>query len=51
MKRMADETIGKLTQLCSTLADIAEENTDTIMTAYTHLQKAQPTTLGHYMMA
>lgn len=51
MKRMADETIGKLTQLCSTLVDIAEENTDTIMTAYTHLQKAQPTTLGHYMMA
>ena len=51
MKRMADETIGKLTQLCGTLVDIAEENTDTIMTAYTHLQKAQPTTLGHYMMA
>ena len=35
----------------STLYDIAEENTDTIMTAYTHLQKAQPTTLTHYMMA
>ena len=51
MKRMADETIGKLTQLCGTIVDIAEENTDTIMTAYTHLQKAQPTTLGHYMMA
>ena len=26
MKRMADETIGKLTQLCGTLVDIAEEN-------------------------
>lgn len=51
MKRMADETTERLIALCGTLVDIAEENTDTIMTAYTHLQKAQPTTLGHYMMA
>lgn len=51
MKRMADETTERLTALCGTLVDIAEENTGTIMTAYTHLQKAQPTTLGHYMMA
>ncbi len=51
MKRMADETVARLTALCGTLVDIAEENTETIMTAYTHLQKAQPTTLGHYLMA
>ncbi len=44
-------TIENLTELCSVLIDIAEENTETIMCAYTHLQKAQPTTLAHYMMA
>ncbi|MEG1991129.1 MAG: argininosuccinate lyase, partial [Christensenella sp.] len=37
--------------LAETFIDIAQKNTHTIMTAYTHLQKAQPTTLGHYMMA
>ncbi|MEG1859563.1 MAG: argininosuccinate lyase, partial [Christensenellaceae bacterium] len=43
--------ITNLTELCSTFIDIAEDNTATIMCAYTHLQKAQPTTLAHYMMA
>ncbi|BDF57802.1 argininosuccinate lyase [Christensenellaceae bacterium] len=51
MRRSVDETTQNLIQLCGVLIDIAEENTDTIMSAYTHLQKAQPTTLGHYMMA
>ncbi|MDL2236789.1 argininosuccinate lyase [Christensenellaceae bacterium OttesenSCG-928-K19] len=51
MKRVVDETCANLATLCSTLADIAEENTETVMSAYTHLQKAQPTTLAHYVMA
>ena len=34
-----------------TLLTIAEENTDTIMPGYTHLQKAQPVTLAHHVMA
>ncbi|MBQ4087134.1 MAG: argininosuccinate lyase [Clostridia bacterium] len=33
------------------LLDVAEENTDTIMPGYTHLQKAQPVTLAHHVMA
>ena len=37
--------------LMSELIGIAEENLMTIMPAYTHLQKAQPTTLAHYLMA
>ena len=37
--------------LISVLADIAAANTDTIMPAYTHLQRAQPSTLAHNMMA
>ncbi|MDO4562762.1 MAG: argininosuccinate lyase [Clostridia bacterium] len=33
------------------LLKIAGENLETIMPGYTHLQKAQPVTLAHYMMA
>lgn len=33
------------------LLDIIKENTNTIMPGYTHLQKAQPVTLAHYLMA
>ena len=29
----------------------AEENLDTVMPGYTHMQRAQPTTFAHYMMA
>ena len=29
----------------------AEENLETVMPGYTHLQRAQPVTFGHYMMA
>jgi argininosuccinate lyase len=37
--------------LMSALIGIAEDHLNSIMPAYTHLQKAQPTTLAHYMMA
>jgi argininosuccinate lyase len=43
--------LGMELDLLSVLLDIAEKNTDTIMPAYTHLQRAQPTTFAHYMMA
>lgn len=46
-----DEVIFALKGLCFALIKISEGNLDTIMSAYTHLQKAQPTTLAHYMMA
>lgn len=35
----------------STLVKISEANLDTIMPGYTHLQRAQPITLAHHMMA
>ena len=34
-----------------TLVDMAEEHTETIMPGYTHLQKAQPVTFAHHLMA
>ena len=38
-------------QLIETLCKIAKEHADTIMPGYTHLQRAQPITFGHHMMA
>ncbi|PKM72416.1 MAG: argininosuccinate lyase [Firmicutes bacterium HGW-Firmicutes-16] len=38
-------------ELLETVLNLAERNTDVIMPAYTHLQRAQPTTFAHYMMA
>lgn len=38
-------------QLIETLCKIAEQHADTIMPGYTHLQRAQPITFGHHMMA
>ena len=38
-------------ELLQTVLSLAEKGTDVIMPAYTHLQRAQPTTFAHYMMA
>ena len=43
--------IGKILDLEQVLVEKAKEHTDTVMPGYTHLQRAQPTTFGHYMMA
>ena len=40
-----------LHKLISTLVDKAEEYKATIMPGYTHLQRAQPITFGHHLMA
>ena len=40
-----------LKQLIETLCKIAEQHSDTIMPGYTHLQRAQPITFGHHLMA
>jgi len=41
----------KLAALEEALLQLAKENTETVLPGYTHLQKAQPVTLAHYMMA
>lgn len=38
-------------ELIETLCKIAKEHADTIMPGYTHLQRAQPITFGHHLMA
>lgn len=42
---------GYVLALIETLCDLAESHKNTIMPAYTHLQRAQPSTLAHYVMA
>lgn len=37
--------------LMETLVNLAESHTDTIMPGYTHLQRAQPITFAHHLMA
>ena len=45
------ETEKLLRKLLKVLLGIMEENTETIMPGFTHLQKAQPITLAHHMGA
>ena len=45
------ELDGLLKNLLETILRVMEENTDTIMPGFTHLQKAQPITLAHHMGA
>ena len=40
-----------LVELVGTLADQAEKYADTIMPGYTHMQRAQPITFGHHLLA
>ena len=46
-----DSIQEKLQALAETLIVRAEANTETIMPGYTHLQRAQPVTFGHHLMA
>ncbi|MDL2233288.1 argininosuccinate lyase [Ruminococcaceae bacterium OttesenSCG-928-L11] len=43
--------IGQINELLSVLCNRAEEHAETIMSGYTHLQRAQPIAFGHHLMA
>jgi argininosuccinate lyase len=45
------ETVGLLHELRCTLVEVADENIDTVMPGYTHLQRAQPILLAHHLLA
>ncbi|MBE6539058.1 MAG: argininosuccinate lyase, partial [Ruminococcaceae bacterium] len=47
----ANDIISLLKKLIGTVTDKAEEYKGTIMPGYTHLQRAQPITFGHHLMA
>ncbi|TYO94449.1 argininosuccinate lyase [Desulfallas thermosapovorans] len=46
-----DETGQLLAKLTGVLLDVAEQHLDTVMPGYTHLQRAQPITLAHHLLA
>jgi len=46
-----DEVEAGLRQLQIALVDRADEHADSVMPGFTHLQSAQPVTLGHHLMA
>ena len=51
LKEEINEIQSLLKNLKSALYEIADKNQETIMPGYTHLQRAQPVTLAHYMLA
>ena len=46
-----DDITVLLNALRGALTDLAEQNADTIMPGFTHMQVAQPITFGHHMLA
>ncbi|NHZ88716.1 argininosuccinate lyase [Massilia sp. CCM 8733] len=46
-----DDIVVLLNGLRAALTDLAEQNADTIMPGFTHMQVAQPITFGHHMLA
>ena len=51
LRDQTDEIAGLIHQLAVTVTDKAERYKGAIMPGYTHLQRAQPITFGHHLMA
>lgn len=51
LRKEIEEIEEKVKGLISVICDKAEENKNTIMSGYTHLQRAQPITFAHHIMA
>jgi len=51
IKDEIDQIRRLLGELINTLLDMAEEHLETVMPGYTHLQRAQPVTLAHHLLA
>jgi argininosuccinate lyase len=51
LKRVVPELRAELALLIAALLDLAEQHAESLMPGYTHLQRAQPVTLGHHLLA
>lgn len=51
LRKEIEEIENKVKELINVICDKAEENENTIMSGYTHLQRAQPITFAHHIMA
>lgn len=50
LRRRILNVVDRLMQLIGRLLDMAEAEADTVMPQWTHMQPAQPSTLGHYLL-
>lgn len=51
LKHAVPELEDAVKNLIKVLVSIAEKNTDTLLSGYTHMQRAQPVTLAHHLCA
>lgn len=51
VRHLCDEVIVDLEELIGVFCSLASEHVNTVMPGYTHLQHAQPITLGHHLLA
>ena len=51
LRKRADEILTDLKELVKVICNQSEENAETVMPGYTHLQRAQPITFGHHLLA
>ena len=51
LKKQVDEVEKLVVGLLDVICNKAQEHADTVMPGYTHLQRAQPITFGHHLMA
>ena len=51
LKKESAEVISLTKALIRTIANVAEAHAETVMPGYTHLQRAQPVTFGHWILA
>ncbi len=51
LRRRVDEMLVRIHTLQGVLVGLAHTHADTIMPGFTHLQTAQPVTLGHHLLA
>jgi len=51
LRAAIDEILALLGSVRTALLDLAEPHADTILPGFTHLQVAQPVTLGHHLLA
>ena len=51
LRATIDAVLDKIQNMQKVLLDLAEQNVDTVMPGFTHLQVAQPVTFGHHLLA
>ncbi len=51
LRKRTDDLMVRIKHLQSVLVRLADEHAETVMPGFTHLQTAQPVTLGHHLLA